>query len=87
MVCMTFAAQIGHLTDSEWAYGYRLRLILCEDEPAIVRPDCTASHAESDGSHYDYVVAPHGNTVTWIETDPGTVVSGTEVQLKSPGSE
>ena len=27
---------IGHLTDSEWVYGYRLRLILCERNPAIV---------------------------------------------------
>ena len=27
---------IGHLTDSEWVYGYRLRLILCEDEPAVL---------------------------------------------------
>ena len=27
---------IGHLTDSEWVYGYRLRLILCENEPAIL---------------------------------------------------
>ena len=27
---------IGHLTDSEWAYGYRLRLILSEDDPAIL---------------------------------------------------
>jgi hypothetical protein len=27
---------IGHLTDSEWVYGYRLRLILCEDAPAIL---------------------------------------------------
>jgi hypothetical protein len=27
---------IGHLTDSEWVYGYRLRLILCEDNPTIV---------------------------------------------------
>ena len=27
---------IGHLIDSEWVYGYRLRLILCEDEPAIL---------------------------------------------------
>jgi hypothetical protein len=27
---------IAHLTDSEWVYGYRLRLILCEDEPAIL---------------------------------------------------
>ena len=27
---------IGHLTDSEWAYGYRLRLVLSEDAPAIL---------------------------------------------------
>jgi len=27
---------IGHLTDIEWVYGYRLRLILCEDGPAIL---------------------------------------------------
>jgi len=27
---------IGHLVDSEWVYGYRLRLVLSEDEPAIV---------------------------------------------------
>jgi len=26
---------IGHLTDSEWVYGYRMRLILSEDEAAI----------------------------------------------------
>ena len=30
---------IGHLTDSEWTYGYRLRLILSEDEPAIIATD------------------------------------------------
>ena len=27
---------IGHLTDTEWVYGYRLRLILSEDDPPIV---------------------------------------------------
>jgi DinB superfamily len=27
---------IGHLVDGEWTYGYRLRLMLCEDEPAIL---------------------------------------------------
>lgn len=27
---------IGHLTDSEWVYGYRLRLILSENAPAIL---------------------------------------------------
>jgi len=26
---------IGHLVDGEWVYGYRARLILCEDNPAI----------------------------------------------------
>jgi DinB family protein len=26
---------IGHLTDSEWVYGYRLRRILSEDEPKL----------------------------------------------------
>ena len=27
---------IGHLTDIEWVYGYRMRVILGEDEPAIL---------------------------------------------------
>jgi hypothetical protein len=27
---------IGHLTDSEWVYGYRLRLVLSEDNPTIL---------------------------------------------------
>jgi hypothetical protein len=27
---------IGHLADGEWVAGYRVRLILCEDEPAIL---------------------------------------------------
>ena len=26
---------IGHLADGEWVYGYRLRLILCEDEATV----------------------------------------------------
>jgi len=26
---------IGHLADGEWVYGYRLRLILCEDNPPL----------------------------------------------------
>lgn len=30
---------IGHLSDSEWVYGYRLRLILCEDNPTILGMD------------------------------------------------
>lgn len=46
-----------------------------------VNTDCTMSLAESDGSTYDFVVAPDGHTATWINTGAGTVVSGTEVRL------
>lgn len=46
-----------------------------------VNSDCTGSHTESDGSHYDFVVTTEGNTASWIEVDSGTVVSGTEVRL------
>lgn len=30
---------IGHLCDCEWVYGYRARLILCEENPAILGMD------------------------------------------------
>jgi hypothetical protein len=30
---------IGHLVDGEWVYGYRLRLILCENHPTILGTD------------------------------------------------
>jgi hypothetical protein len=48
-----------------------------------VNPDCTGSNAESDGSHYNIVASPNGNSTTWIQTDAGTVISGTETRLKS----
>ena len=47
-----------------------------------VNPDCTGSNAESDGSHYNLVASPDGNSTTWIRADAGTVVSGTETRLK-----
>lgn len=30
---------LGHLTDTEWVYGYRVRLILCEERPTILGMD------------------------------------------------
>lgn len=30
---------IGHLSDSEWVYGFRIRLILCQDRPVILGMD------------------------------------------------
>ena len=47
-----------------------------------VNADCTGSNAESDGSNYNLVASPDGNSTTWIRTDAGTIVSGTETRLK-----
>ena len=46
-----------------------------------INSDCTGTALEA-GAHYSFVVSPDGNTTTWMETDPGVVVSGTEVRLK-----
>jgi hypothetical protein len=50
--------------------------------PYTVNRDCTGTLDQSDGTHYNHVVAPDGSTVFWIETDAGTIVSGTEVRFK-----
>src|SRR6516225_5939893 len=43
-----------------------------------IKSDCTGTHLEA-GAHYSFVVSPDGNMATWIETDPTSVFSGTEV--------
>ena len=48
--------------------------------PYTVNSDCSGS-VEPSGQHYSFVVSPDGKSVDWIETDPGTVSSGTEVRL------
>ena len=50
--------------------------------PYTVNSDCTGSLTQSDGTHYDMVVAPDGSKFNWIETDDGSVVSGTASRLK-----
>jgi len=45
-----------------------------------INSDCTGTHLEG-GSHYSFVVSPNGNNATWIETDTGAVITGTEVRL------
>ena len=47
-----------------------------------VNRDCTGSKTFSDGSHYDFAITLDGSTITWIETDPGVVISGTAVRIK-----
>jgi len=46
-----------------------------------INSDCTGTTLEA-GAHYSFVVSPDGNTTTWLETDPGSVFSGTEIRLK-----
>ena len=46
-----------------------------------VNPDCTATAVEGP-SHYNFVITPNGNTVWWMATDPGIVLSGTIVRLR-----
>ena len=48
--------------------------------PYTVNSDCSGS-VEPSGQHYNFVVSPDGKRVNWIQTDPGTVTSGTEVRL------
>jgi len=45
-----------------------------------INSDCTGTAFEA-GAHYSFVTSPDGNITTWMETDPGFVVSGTEVRL------
>lgn len=47
-----------------------------------INGDCTGSHAESDDTHYDFVVAPDGSGTTWISSDSGAVITGTTARLK-----
>jgi hypothetical protein len=46
-----------------------------------INSDCTGTTLEA-GAHYSFVTSPDGNRTTWLETDAGTVVSGTEVLLR-----
>jgi hypothetical protein len=48
--------------------------------PYTVNSDCSGS-VEPSGQHYNFVVTPDGKEVYFIQTDPGTVSSGTEVRL------
>jgi hypothetical protein len=45
-----------------------------------VNPDCTATAVEA-GSHFNFVITPNGNSVWWMATDTGTVLSGVITKL------
>jgi hypothetical protein len=51
-----------------------------------VNSDCTGSKTLTDSTgattHYDFVIAPDGSTITWIQTDSFTSVVGTAARLE-----
>ena len=49
-----------------------------------VSPDCTATAVEAS-SHFNFVITPDGNTVWWMATDTGTVLSGVITRLRPVG--
>ena len=49
-----------------------------------VNPDCTATAVEAS-SHFNFVITPDGNTVWWMATDTGTVLSGVIIRLHPLG--
>jgi DinB superfamily len=74
---------IGHLTDGEWVYGCRLRLILCEDNPNVVgtNQDLWVSrqrHNERDPSDLVdmFRTMRHFNLAMWKRMSPADLETG-----------
>lgn len=68
---------IGHLADSEWVYGYRLRLILSEDNPEILGTEqdswvAALHHNERDPSELveTFRTLRDLNLAVWRRTSP-----------------
>jgi hypothetical protein len=51
-----------------------------------VKSDCTGTVVQA-GAHYDFVVSPDASTVFWMETDPGTIITGTASRMKPTDAE
>jgi hypothetical protein len=51
--------------------------------PYVVNHDCTGTLSQSDDTNYDFVVMPDGSRFSWIETDPGTILSAEAVRFKN----
>jgi hypothetical protein len=49
----------------------------------VVNSDCTGTHTSGNGSqHYSFLVSPDGSKIDYIETDTGTVISGSASRVK-----
>ena len=84
---------IGHLTDSEWVYGYRLRLILCEDNPTILGTNQDSwvaglRHNESEPSELVEIfrVLRQFNLTVWRRTLPADLERTGQHNERAPES-
>ena len=50
-----------------------------------INPDCTGVSTYSANENYNIFVSPDGDSFTFIEYDPGTVVSGVEKRVSAVG--
>ena len=48
-----------------------------------VNSDCTATFTTADDTqHFDMRVSPNGSKLDYIETDPGTIISGSASRVQ-----
>jgi len=84
---------IGHLTDSEWVYGYRLRLIRSEDNPTIlgtVQDSWVAAlrHNEREPSEHleNFRTLRQLNLATWRQMSPADLERTSQHNERGPES-
>lgn len=46
--------------------------------------DCSGTLTYTDGSTYDFFAAPDGSTNVFVQTNPGSVATGTEHKVAAP---
>ena len=84
---------IGHLTDSEWVYGYRLRLILSEDDPTILGTNqvlwvAALRHNEREPSELVEIFRTmrQFNLAVWTRTSPADLNRSGQHNERGPES-
>jgi hypothetical protein len=84
---------IGHLTDSEWVDGYRLRLVLCEDNPTILgtKQDLWVAalrHNEREPSEFVEIFRTlrEFNLAAWRRTTPADLERNSQHNERGPES-
>lgn len=73
----------GHVTNPYTVSFAGAIYKLVDNGTYTVNSDCTGTYSSGDGTqHYNFVVNPDGSKVNFIETDAGTVISGTISRMR-----